>query len=323
MGQIGALAPVSTLLQRGWNINANARVLCSDLRSLTVFYLPSISNLIDVRYEITILVDDLAQLRIIIAAYLYDAFLEDLRINCPTESNSLDLRLPSGASNDPLISPKSDEEVFAAHHRHSDFDFYSLTHDRAQALQFFRWKEHIRNRLSPKFASSGDTLLGATWAFARLNYEMSPCFTMNEEDLLVETINHIRSVNRPCPMASMIRTFMSSSAFSIRLLKDLTSRFPGGRCRTYTCRIVSIEEQGVENVSPILCVRLFDDRFLPMEPPNKELIETGPQSWWRHFATAEGHVRNEDAAYQKLELIQGSLIPRFYGSHLVSCDYCL
>jgi len=71
----------------------------------------------------------------------------------------------------------------------------------------------------------------------------------------------------------------------------------------------------MQDTSPLLCLKLFDDRFFPMETPDKEMIEAGVRWWWTRYRTAEHHVRNEDAAYKKLEFIQGSLIPYFYGSH--------
>jgi hypothetical protein len=56
-------------------------------------------------------------------------------------------------------------------------------------------------------------------------------------------------------------------------------------------------------------MKLFDDRFFPMETPDKEMIEAGFQCWWTQYRTAEHHVHNKDAAYKKLKFIQGSLIP--------------
>ena len=55
-----------------------------------------------------------------------------------------------------------------------------------------------------------------------------------------------------------------------------------------------------------------------METPDEDMIKAGVQWWWMRYCTAEDHVCNEDAAYKRLKFVQGSLIPWFYGSHLVS-----
>ena len=55
-----------------------------------------------------------------------------------------------------------------------------------------------------------------------------------------------------------------------------------------------------------------------METPNDGPIKAGVQLWWTRYRTTEHHVRNDDAAYKKLQFVQGTLIPWFYGSHLVS-----
>jgi hypothetical protein len=255
---------------------------------------------------------DHVRLRIIIAAYLHIALPKDMYIHHPLANDGFDL-IPEGPPIDPCTPMQVDGEVFASHRRHSDFDFHTITRDPARGLQFFRWKENIKKNFSPIFASPGDALLGLTNGFIRHNQGLSPYYPV--EKLPLETVDHIQSVQRSCPMWPLLDSLWSSNTFTLRLLEDMTPSRGGGLCRTYKCDIRSIGGK-MEDGSPVLCLKLFDDRFFPMETPSEEVIKEG--LWWARYRTAEHHVRNEDATYKKLQLAQGSLIPWFYGSHLVS-----
>jgi hypothetical protein len=298
-----------------WDNDCRARIVCSDLDTLVIFHPPLSPMSCDIVYERSILRGDLVQLRIIIAAYLYVALPEDMCIYHPLFFDRFDLTLTEGSPIDPLTPMQTDEEVFATHHRHSDFDFHTLARDADRGLQFFRWKDNINKNASPIFASPGETLRGITDGFIRRNIGISPYYPV--EDVPSETVDHIRSVQRSCPMGPILELFLSSKAFAIRLLEDITPRTGKGLCRTYKCQIVSIDGE-MRDASPVLCLKLFDDRFIPMETPDEDMIKAGVQWWWMRYCTTEDHVRNEDAAYKRLKFVQGSLIPWFYGSHLVS-----
>ena len=61
-------------------------------------------------------------------------------IDLPQPDMEIDA-VPQGPAQDPQKPPLRNEEVFATHHRHSDFDMAALVRDRTRALQFFRWHE--------------------------------------------------------------------------------------------------------------------------------------------------------------------------------------
>jgi hypothetical protein len=94
-------------------------------------------------------------------------------------------------------------------------------------------------------------------------------------------------------MGPLLDSLLCSEKFTLRLLEDLTPSKGGGECRTYKCDISSIGDQ-MEDASPMLCLKLFYDRFLRMETPSEELIE-GVRHWWTWYRTAEHLVRNENA----------------------------
>jgi hypothetical protein len=121
---------------------------CIGHLTLVIFHPPSPQTSGDVVYERSTIRGDLVRLRIIIAAYLYDAALPVRKyIYQQLHCDGFDI-IPEGPPIDPSTPMQTDEEVFASHHRHSDFDFFALARDPDRGLQFFRWKENIEKNVS-------------------------------------------------------------------------------------------------------------------------------------------------------------------------------
>lgn len=310
------------LLQRAWRIDCKAKIIITDMESLAIFHPRSPNTAGEVLYEF-LRVANLSVIRIILAAYLHNTLPEGIYIDIRPQREALDKMVPAGAPSDPQIPMESDEEVFATRRCHTDFDYYALTHDRDRALQFFRWKTWVKENCSHVVTSSGDVLTGITHGFSRRNAELKPYYPLDTPP--VDTLEHVASVRRPCPMAvrSLLDEFNSSETFTLELLEDLTQAQNSGLCRTFTCRIASINGRAVGGISPVLCVKFFDDRFYPMQYPDDEMLEGDFRWWWAHYTTSERQIQNEDATYKRLALMQGSLIPRFYGSHQVNGIYIL
>jgi|SRR5882762_39123 len=129
---------------------------------------------------------------------------------------------------------QTDEEIFR---------FHTLALDRDRGLQFFRWKENIKKKISPIFASPGEILHGITRDFTQYNQELLPSYPV--ENVSSETADHIHSVQRLC---SMPDSFVSSETFSLRLLENITPITGRGLFRTYKYHIHSIGV-GMKDVS--------------------------------------------------------------------------
>ncbi|EPQ52483.1 hypothetical protein GLOTRDRAFT_140217 [Gloeophyllum trabeum ATCC 11539] len=74
--------------------------------------------------------------------------------------------------------------------------------------------------------------------------------------------------------------------------------------------------------SPVLCLKLFDDRFLHMDDPRDDGYsdeeppgESELEQWWNRYENEENGVRCEDMTYERLRFMQGSLLPWYYGAH--------
>lgn len=309
---------LSRLLQRAWDIDVKAKTVITDMQSVIIVHPPSTqgdSNELLYEYLAT---RDLSVIRILIAAYLYMGLPGIGYINLIPRPDILEIIIPSGAPIDPKTPLLSDEDVFRTHLRHTDFDYYTLTHDRERALQFFRWKEWVMEKCSPILASSGDIVTGITNGFTRHNVELRPFYPI--DDFLLETTDHIESTRRPCSLeaAGMLEAFNSSESFELELMDDLTQDENSRLCRTFKCRIISVNNKDTRSVSPTLCVKFYDDRFHPMDPPDEDALKGGMHWWWIDYTDAEGRVKCEHMTYKRLDFMQGSLIPHYYGAHSVS-----
>ena len=107
----------------------------------------------------------------------------------------------------------------------------------------------------------------------------------------------------------------------------------------YRCEITSIDDQPT-NGCPPLCLKLFGDRFQSLSMPEPtpkfgfkrvdgELQEYSirdkrdPTEILHHLyygmLFAESGALMENFVYEKLQFVQGSIVPWFYGAHQVRC----
>ncbi|TFK71472.1 hypothetical protein BDN72DRAFT_958036 [Pluteus cervinus] len=305
-------AQIEDQMRRVWEKNAKTNIILTDLKSITIFSSPTPTNPSKVIYERFNGPDTLTALRVIIAAYLHDSLPIDF-----TDSFFKEERvIPHGVPKDPDKPLTPDQQLFPTCHRHSDFDIYTISHDRASALQFLRWKAYVKERVPQRFARPGETLSGWTLAFTHRHGEWKPCYPLRE--LPSETINYISTIKRPLPPHSegLFDALKSSNTFVVNLVDDLTvSSEWGGRSRVSTCTLTSIDDQGLTSESPLLVLKLVDDRFYPLSFTTEDLAEWDVEECFAHFDSAESLVHREDAAYERLHFLQGSLIPHYYGAH--------
>ncbi|CAL1712994.1 unnamed protein product [Somion occarium] len=227
------------------------------------------------------------------------------------------LILPEGPPKDPNQPLASDEEVFATHHRHSDFDIATLIRDRARALQFFRWHEHVQRQYSKVVAHPNDTLNAMSNEAGQIVPDISPVYPFDFSEMPTDTMTHLKSVQRDSPLmtAGITELFEKSKSFELRIQDVLSEGSKHSMCTVYRCHITSIDNKPVS--SPTLCLKLFDDRFQFLHNPTEyedELDEPLPR-WFDRVLFAESYALNEAFAYDKLRIVQGTVVPWFYGTH--------
>jgi len=236
--------------------------------------------------------------------------------------------LPQGPPQDPSQPSLSDEQVFATHHRASDFDRATLIRDRSRALQFFRWNAHVRQRYSKLVAHPDDMLTAVTGDIGIYILDMKPLFPFDASEILPDTEAHLKMIQRDSPLAGagIAESFERSKSFTLKIQNVVAESTERGICTVYRCQITTIDDTPLLT-SPSLCLKLFDDRFQPLEGPNWEedseaeafgpLDEHLPRLFDR-VVSAEWYALNEASGYDKLLPVQGSIVPWFYGTHQVS-----
>ena len=284
-------------------------------------------------------------LRVITAAYLDDELPARVFLNCPDVDNGIDTDLvfPEGPHQDP--SPHAlptDQTVFTTCHRHSDFDIATLVRDPKRVSQFFRWKEHVRSHHSKIVAHSNDILTGVTNEIGmQLEPFPRPLFPLELSDIPRETMSHLEEIQRESPLvaAGIADVLEKSKRFSLKI-QDIIAKGTGhGFCTVYRCEITSIDDQPIMWCPP-LCLKLFDDRFQSLSisdiypffdldnadcqlqlshiPDERDSDEFLHHLFYR-MSFAEVCALKETLAYKKLQQVQGSIVPWFYGTHQVSC----
>ena len=274
-------------------------------------------------------------LRVVTTAYLRFAVSLGGFIDVPDPNMEVEagLVLPQGPPQDPNLPLLADDQVFATHNRHSDFDRATLVRDRARALQFFRWHTHVQQRCSKLVAHPNDTLTAVTGEVGQyVSPHLRPIFPFDvdaNDEIPTDTGVHLKATQRESPLvaAGIAAMFERSKSFTLKVQNVIAKGTVRGICTVYRCQITSIDGAPVSVPSLSLCLKLFDDRFQPLEGPDlEEESETEAfgesdehlPRWFDQVVVAEMYALNEAFAYDKLRPVQGSVFPWFYGAHQVN-----
>ena len=296
-------------------------IIATDFKEVAIFFLPTYYP--SPMYQRATSTQPALTLRILSAAFLVERLPYSYLIRADVDIEvDTDLTLPEGPPQDPDQPLEPDEVVFSTHHRNSDFDIVSLVRDPRRAAQFFRWREHVQSEYSKVVAHQGDVLCAATNETGQpyLTTDVACICPFDVSDIPMDTARHIDSVRRESPLASagVADTLAQSKSFTVKILDVIAEGSKHGLCTVYRCQVIIIDNEPV--TSPPLCLKLFDDRFLPLRPPEDYAQDTtgsGPR-WFDRFNLAEGYATNEATVYEKLRPVQGSIVPWFYGIHQVS-----
>ncbi|KAH8928270.1 hypothetical protein BT69DRAFT_1277185 [Atractiella rhizophila] len=291
-------------------------IIVSNFNEMAVFYPPTASRT-DSTFERVITDQPALTLRVLATAFVLRTQPCFIDIPDPLPEPDDSLVLPEGPSLDPAQPLSSDEEVFATHKRHSDFDGCTLVRDEQRARQFFRWQQYISQQSEKVVAAPNDLLVGFTHKIGQTLPMTRPIYPFEETEITPETRAHIDAIQRPSPLdhAGIENTFQESKSFTLIVEDVIAKGSERGICTVYRCRIASIDGELIS--SPPLCLKLFDDRFqvLPTEAEDPEYFEDPVVRWFDRVVVAECVAMNEAFAYDKLKPLQGSLVPWFFGMH--------
>lgn len=264
-------------------------------------------------------------LRVLATACVLEALPFPQYFNSPEIELEIDETLihPEGPPQDPNSPLLPDEHVFTTCNRNSDFDHATLVRDRERALQFFRWNKHMRETKSKLVAHPDDTLCAMTnesGIHMPPEAELTPIYPYDTSELPLDTVKHLQIIQRNSPLVTSGQqdAFQQSTAFTVKILDVLDGGAAvRGICTVYRCHLSTIDGVSVHN-SPSLCLKLFDDRFQPLEDP---FLDDPIPRWFDPVTYAEGYAVTEALAYDKLRPVQGTVIPWFYGNHQVNVHF--
>ncbi|KAJ3873483.1 hypothetical protein F5051DRAFT_419141 [Lentinula edodes] len=314
-GQVSSCAKYA--LSRALEHTSSATIIVTNFKEIAIFFPPA-RNRPEPTFERITTTQPSLSLRVLATAYLLDALPAGVFIDVPRPDMEIDedVVLPQGPPQDPRQPLLGDEEVFATRHRHSDFDMATLVRDRARALQFFRWHEHVSNFYSKLVAHPNDTLTAKTNEVGQFVPDNRPIYPFDASEIPSDTAAHLMATQRKSPLvtAGVAELFKRSKSFSLKIQDVVSKGSERGICTVYRCQITSIDNDPV-SISP-LCLKLFDDQ--PLQSPDEddeELDDDLLPRWFDPVVFAETYALNEAFAYDKLLPAQGSVIPWFYGTH--------
>ena len=295
-------------------------------------------------YERVKTTEFLLALRVLTAAYLDDKLFSGVFLSCFDLDYEIDTDLifPKGSQQDssPQALP-TDKTVFATYHWYSDFDIATLVWDPEQLSQFFHWKEHVQSHHSKIVAHSNDILTGVTNEIGmRLVPFPHPLFLLKLSDIPRETMSHLEEIRRESPLvtADISGVLEQSKKFLLKIQDIITKGTQRGFYTVYYCEITSINDQPITRC-PSLCLKLFDDQFQSLSMPEPQPTfgfkningqlqsfsipdERDSAEFLHHLfycmVFAEVCALTESLTYKKLQQVQGSVVPWFYGTHQVS-----
>ncbi|KAL4249360.1 hypothetical protein ABKN59_006897 [Abortiporus biennis] len=275
-------------------------------------------------YEKIITNHPIKALQVVTGAYLYRFLpLEGTNyIKCPDRDLGYNTRFihPEGPRQDPNRPLDPDEKIFATHHRFSDFDRATLVRDNVRAAQFLRWYHHVAQKYTKLVAHPGDILHAKTneTGAVVLEHHLRPVYPFRVSQLPPETAEYVNSIRRESPLsiAELSESLKNSRSFAVKI-EDVLSEGSAvrGICTVYRCKIIGIDGIPISS-SPLLCLKLFDDRFQKLEQQDEEEPDAdAPHLFLSRSVIAEEHALKEARAYDTLRPVQGSLVPWFYGLH--------
>lgn len=189
----------------------------------------------------------------------------------------------------------------------ADFDMYTMQRVPEAWSEFSRWKEYVQQQANDNPIVPGMTLNVEVGAFARVySLHRSPYPLV---PLPSETLASVTRFSRPRngEIDDLLRK-SDTVQFTIAENKRVG---PNQFSQVFFGRLAGCDE--------LLCFKVYDERHFDIPEANtKDYRFTRAESRLTSVNNSEDLVRREEAAYDRLSYLQGTLIPHSYGFHLVS-----
>ncbi|KAF7794241.1 hypothetical protein EIP86_005373 [Pleurotus ostreatoroseus] len=239
------------------------------------------------------------QLRLRIAAGVYNAAADRDLVRNASESP----HYVEGTLNDPRreASYNPEEKKWL-----SDFDLFTMQRDSDLWFECACWHEKVQQEALSNPVSVGSNISVEPGGFARrIGLLRSPYPT---QPLPQDTIGIFRSRTKRPRNEALDRTLGSSQYLTMTIV-DTVRTGPRQFSQVFIARLSGCDET--------FCLKLFDERHFPIPwIRDPECIIGPPQIRLLSLNFSEDLARREEAVYDRLSDLQGSLLPHCYGFHM-------
>ena len=162
----------------------------------------------------------------------------------------------------------------------------------------------MSKKISKLIAHPNDTPTAKTNEAGQFVPDIRPIYSFDAFETSSDTAAHLKATQRESPLG-IVESFKRSKSFTLKIQEVVSKGSERGICTVYRCEITSIDDVPV-SISP-LCLKLFDDRFQPLQNPDEddELDDGLLPRWFDPVVHAEAYALNEAFAYDKLLPAQG------------------
>lgn len=194
----------------------------------------------------------------------------------------------------------------------SEFDVYLLARDEDQAMAYLKWKNYHRSAALANPVRVGAELAITVNAFRQHAAQLP--FRVPAQPLTSETNEALQRYTRPRE-SWLDDLLQNTGTISVKVTRAVKTSLDGSGAQTFFCTIPSVDDEAHSTRG--FCIKIFDERLLPSAEDVGEVYTVDDIDWNGSFIFATDVVGREDAAYRKLEHVQGSIVPHYYGAHQV------
>ncbi|KAF7297274.1 hypothetical protein MIND_00960600 [Mycena indigotica] len=193
--------------------------------------------------------------------------------------------------------------------RFKDFDRYTLQRSLPDMELFLDWTAKEAARLSERPVIPGMSFTVDTNAFQREEKGWRCRFP--NQPMPAQTKDFVG--RRPRPRSTTIDQLLASQHALEFEVTEVIRHKPN----TFSQVFFGVLRSSDGNVSPKICLKLFVDAMFPVDEDGllNEFVTTQPPFRLGSLHYPEDLVRREEAAYERLQKHQGTLIPYCYGFH--------
>ncbi len=251
---------------------------------------------------------DETPLRLILAAFFYKEAINWTLCRYRSLGNSILCRGALQSPDQLRTSFTQDTPILTATKRwFADFDMYTMQRVREAWNEFSLWKDYVQQQAKDNPIVPGMTLSVEVGAFSRAYSRHRSPYPL--VPLPPDTLASVTRFSRP-RNGGIDDILLKSDSVQFKIAENKRVG-PNQFSQVFFGRLVGCDE--------LLCFKVYDERHFDIPEDNTtDYHFTRAEYRLTSVNNSEDLVRREEAAYDRLSHLQGTLIPHSYGFHLVS-----